>query len=310
MDLTTTCPTCGHVEDASASTCSFCGVELALNSEPVQAADAYPATEEGGGGADNPAEGLGGELLIQNTASEKPESVDEAIAHVLASDDEPLELVDAIEIETEVEEKPSGPDKAPETTHPGGSPEQKAPAADHGAEEKVVLPEPVQLTAEASDHASEQNQKPAPAESSAADGGADQKPQVLKEHRAVLARAEALKKKKMAIARAIALKKKKAALKQQSPVLTGVRMQKLLKKYVGQTIGINYDNSAKIASAELFEVNNEYLTVAVEAKKLRYHFPLPTVLSIIEGASEEGVPTGAANEVYAAVIKIYPLVLF
>ena len=89
-----------------------------------------------------------------------------------------------------------------------------------------------------------------------------------------------------------------------------MRLQKLLKKYVGKTIGINYDNSAKIASAQLIEINNEYLTVAVESKGLHYHFPLPTVLSIIEGASDNGVPTGAANEVYDAVIKIYPLVLF
>ena len=312
MDLTTTCPTCGHVEDASSSTCSFCGVELGLNSEPVQAADAHPAADQDSGVEKESAEELSEELLLQSVSPAKPESVDEAIAHVLSAEDEeePLELVDEIEIEPEGEEKVSEPEKAPEAMSKKQEPVPPPTTSEQTPAERVVLSMPVQLKAEASEQAADEAPEPAPVETPAAAAAPYQKVQALKEHRAAMARAEALKKKKMAIARVIALKKKKAALKQMQPLEAGVRLQKLLKKYVGKRIGINYDNSAKIASAELIEVNNEHLTVAVESKKLHYHFPLATVLSIIEGASDNGVPTGAGNEVFDAVVKIYPLVLF
>lgn len=314
MDLTTTCPTCGHVEDASSSTCSFCGVELALNSDPVSSDDAHSTTADESVTAENQAGELDEELLLQNKPPEKPESVDEAIAHVLSAEgeEEPLELVDAIEIETEGEgeKNPSPQEAAPEAVSETQPAEPEASDAEKSTGEKIVLPEPVQLKAEATSGADGKVAAVSPVVAAAAAGAADKKAQALQKHRAALARAEALKKKKLAIARAIALKKKKAALKQMPAAPAGVRLQKLLKKYVGKTIGINYDNSAKIAPAELVHVNSEYLTVAVQSKELQYHFPLPTILSIIEGAGREGVPTGAGTEVYDAVIKIYPLVLF
>lgn len=310
MDLTKTCPTCGHVEDASSSTCSFCGVELAQNPEPVQAADAYPAAADDDAAAGNQTGGIEEDLLLQQTSPQKPESVDEAIAHVLSDDteDEPLELVDAIEIETEPATAPPLQEPVPEAA---GEPVPSAPhppADEEGPVEKIVLPAPVQLKAEAAPGSAVPGAGSSKAP--ALEAAPAKQAEALRKHRAALARAEALKKKKLALASAVALKKRKAAMQQLPPAAGGVQIRKLLMKYVGKTIGINYDNSAKIASAALVEVNSEYLTVEVPSKGLRYHFPLPTVLSIIEGTDETGVPTGAANEVYNAVIKIFPLVLF
>jgi hypothetical protein len=105
---------------------------------------------------------------------------------------------------------------------------------------------------------------------------------LLKKQKAALAKAQALKKKKLKLAKVQALKRKKAALvkaqalKKQKEAQAGIekankamatgstmvqnmeantKMLGLLKKYEGQTIGINYDNSADIKEAELVEAN-------------------------------------------------------
>ncbi len=88
------------------------------------------------------------------------------------------------------------------------------------------------------------------------------------------------------------------------------KMLKLLKKYQSQAIGINYDNSAEIREAELVEVNAEFFSVLVKDKQLYYHYPLSTILTVIEG--QDGVSLGAPEKAakFNAVIKVYPLVLF
>ncbi len=84
----------------------------------------------------------------------------------------------------------------------------------------------------------------------------------------------------------------------------------LLKKYEGQAIGINYDNSADIKEAELVEANDEFISVFVKDKELNYSHPLKTILTIIEG--KDGVGTGKPEQEakFNAVVKVYPLVLF
>jgi len=84
----------------------------------------------------------------------------------------------------------------------------------------------------------------------------------------------------------------------------------LLKKYEGQSIGINYDNSADIREAELVEVNNEFFSVHVESKEMKYSYPLKTLLTVIEG--NDGVEIGETEPKarFNAVIKVYPLVHF
>jgi hypothetical protein len=169
---------------------------------------------------------------------------------------------------------------------------------------------------------------------------------LLKKKKAALAQAKALKIKKLKLAKAQALKRKKAAmakaraLKNQKEAPAGVenpikekaagsipskednpamviqsmeantKMLGLLKKYEGQAIGINYDNSAEIKEAELVEANDEFFSVFVKDQELNYSHPLKTILTIIEGP--DGVDTGnpEQKEKFKAVVKVYPLVLF
>ena len=160
------------------------------------------------------------------------------------------------------------------------------------------------------------------------------KVQELKQQKAALAKQQAKKKQKLLLAKAAALKRKKAAeakalaLNKQneakaaskSPTQEQVasagsmqkaaRMQELLKKYEGQAIGINYDNSAEIREAMLENTNSEYFSVFVKDKQLHYSYPLKTILTVIEG--KDGVETGSSKppQKFNAVVKVYPLVLF
>ena len=171
-------------------------------------------------------------------------------------------------------------------------------------------------------------------------------PALLKEQKTALARAGALKKQKLKLAKVQALKREKAAmvkaqaLKKQKAAQAGVEnsikeeaavssppkadnpnmviqsmgantsMLGLLKKYEGQAIGINYDNSAEIKEAKLVEANDEFFSVFVKDQGLNYSYPLNTILTIIEG--KDGVGTGKPEQKgeFSAVIKVYPLVLF
>jgi hypothetical protein len=160
---------------------------------------------------------------------------------------------------------------------------------------------------------------------------------LLEKQKSALSKAKALKIKKLKLAKAQALKRKKAALvkaqalKKQKKARTGIehanpematgsteiknmeantKMLGLLKKYQGQAIGINYDNSADIKEAELVEANDEFISVFVKDQKLNYSHPLKTILTIIEG--QDGVATGTPEQKarFKAVVKVYPLVLF
>jgi hypothetical protein len=174
---------------------------------------------------------------------------------------------------------------------------------------------------------------------------ASAKAQAVKKQKAVLAKTRAVKKHKMSLAKAAALKRKKAAqakaqdVKKKESVRTGVanvkkeeivvlekaasptgkvssgmgksfKLKKLLEKYKGQPIGINYDNSADIRKAQLVEANGEYFSVLVKEKKLLYSYPLKNILTVIEG--KDGVEAGGSgkNGKFNVIIKVYPLVLF
>jgi hypothetical protein len=88
------------------------------------------------------------------------------------------------------------------------------------------------------------------------------------------------------------------------------KMLGLLKKYEGQAIGINYDNSAVIKKAELVAANNELFSVFVKDKALQYSYPLSTILTVIEGTDGVENSESEPKEKFNAVIKVYPLVLF
>ena len=150
------------------------------------------------------------------------------------------------------------------------------------------------------------------------------KAQVLKKKQLQLAKAQALKKKKLKLAKAQALEKQKEAQTGSAKVgkaaaiaansgqsmEANTQLLALLKKYEGQTIGINYDNSADIKEAELVATNAEFFSVLVKDQNLTYCHPLNTILTVIEG--KNGVEAGDPEQKskFNAVVKVYPLVLF
>ena len=157
---------------------------------------------------------------------------------------------------------------------------------------------------------------------------AQAKAEALKKRKAARARAQASKNQGTAQARADALKKQRAAQErveacaqevqcasscQQLAAVANMnhyeRLLGLLKRYKGKAIGINYDNSSEIREAELVDANEEFFSVRVKDKKLKYSYPLNTILTIVEG--QEGVETGEGDKKarFDAVIKVYPLVL-
>ena len=172
-----------------------------------------------------------------------------------------------------------------------------------------------------------------PADAQKKQKGALARAKALKMKKLKLAKAKALKIKKLKLAKAQALKKQReaqAGIEKASEEVaagsksreahnsdriiqsmdTNTKMLSLLKKYKGQPIGINYDNSAAIKEAQLVEANDEFFSVFVKDKELNYSHPLKTILTIIEG--KDGVETGESDqkEKFTAVVKVYPLVLF
>jgi hypothetical protein len=157
--------------------------------------------------------------------------------------------------------------------------------------------------------------------------------QLLKKEKLNLAKAEAVKQKKVALARAQALKKQRKAqanihaLKKEEAVAyiadkkdskriiahspeAKTKMTDLLKKYQGQAIGINYDNSADIKKAELVAANDEFFSVFVEDKELQYSYPLKSILTVIESKDGVGDVAHGQEGKFSAVIKVYPLASF
>jgi len=159
------------------------------------------------------------------------------------------------------------------------------------------------------------------------------KAQALKNQKAALAKALAQKKQKLAQAKAAALKRKKAAQakaqaeieaakrevsvvaeaakpKLNTGMAAGTGIPRILEKYKGRIIGINYDNSADIREAQLVEANAEYFSVFVKDQKLRFSNPIDAVLTVIESKDGVDIRGSKQSKKFIAVIKVYPLVLF
>lgn len=143
----------------------------------------------------------------------------------------------------------------------------------------------------------------AAAEVQKADTQRQQQPPALKQPQTVKANVLAQKNETQAQA-------KPAAAQPAMEAASGAKTVQLLKKYEGQAIGINYQNSADIREAELSEVNSEYFTVFVKEKKLRFTFPLRTLLSVVEGEDGVEAVVGGTATKMKVVLKVYPLVLF
>jgi hypothetical protein len=79
----------------------------------------------------------------------------------------------------------------------------------------------------------------------------------------------------------------------------------LLKKYEGQIVGINHDETGEMKGATLAQVGEDHFTVIVPENKLVYTFPLANILSIVEGL--DGVETGddEGKRTFPALIHVY-----
>ena len=78
----------------------------------------------------------------------------------------------------------------------------------------------------------------------------------------------------------------------------------LLKKYVGQTVGIDHGAQAKIKPLVLAGVQADYLSVLdLESERFHSH-PFSIVLSVVEGIGGVGDKSNTEAGVFAAVIKL------
>jgi len=347
MDQASTCPNCGHGVHQSAGTCGYCGAALARPIEDFPSEGNPAATPEGAGpaGGDPAAvvlvpalekifEGAEEAAIVLDqavvddaeaaTAQKTPEatlaaSTDAAPPEEMPPAAPPATESVALEASPSADPQPPGEESEilelteeapvePAAPDPCRDIETKAGAAEDASADSGETGEPTgSIGTPGSEEAAV-----AGAAAAAAESFRDDKAERLKKHRAALAKAEALKKRQLVLARAAALKKKQRE-QQQKAAAPGAPDSKIvgrLAKYLGKTIGINYDNTADIREAELVEVNHDYLSVVVREQKLRFSFPLRTLLSVVEG--REGVTTTSAGTPlnFNAVVKIYPLVLF
>ncbi len=85
--------------------------------------------------------------------------------------------------------------------------------------------------------------------------------------------------------------------------------EKLLLKYEGQEIGINFDDPAEIKKAQLAKVNEDHFSVLVLENELLYSYPFSNILSIVEAI--EGVPVDTSGETanYPIVVRVLHLMV-
>jgi len=117
-------------------------------------------------------------------------------------------------------------------------------------------------------------------------------------------RAEALRRQKEEEERAEALRRQKEEeekkeLQKKIEDITNVLKPKenikdLLKKYEGQTIGINHDSPTEIKGADLIKVGGDLFSILLIDEKLLKSYPLRTITSVIEGVN--GVSDGNMEE--------------
>lgn len=81
-------------------------------------------------------------------------------------------------------------------------------------------------------------------------------------------------------------------------------IKKLLKPYIGETVGMNYDVPTVIKTVKLLSVNDDYLSVHVEDDETVFSYPLRNILSVAENI--DGITTGGAKNkaTFSMVIKV------
>ena len=83
------------------------------------------------------------------------------------------------------------------------------------------------------------------------------------------------------------------------------KMKDLLKKYEGQTIGINYDNSSKINDANLVKVGDDIFSILIMDNGLMKSYPLRNIMSVTEGVDGVRVDNVEGKPPFSIIIHIY-----
>ncbi|MBW1856930.1 MAG: hypothetical protein JRI42_01430, partial [Deltaproteobacteria bacterium] len=128
-------------------------------------------------------------------------------------------------------------------------------------------------------------------------------------------RAEALRRKKEEEERAEALRKQKEEegkkeLQKKIENITNVskpkaKIKDLLKKYEGQTIGINHDSPTEIKGADLIKVGEDFFSILLIEEKLIKSYPLRTITSIIEGLNGTSDANMEETSKFSIVILVH-----
>jgi len=147
----------------------------------------------------------------------------------------------------------------------------------------------------------------------------EEKAEALRQQKEEEERIEALRRQKEEEERAEALRKQKEeeekkGLQKKIENITNVlkpkaKIKDLLKKYEGQTIGINHDSPTEIKGADLIKVGEDFFSILLMEEKLIKSYPLRTITSIIEGV--DGVSDGNMEKKskFSIVIMVHHPVL-
>jgi len=132
----------------------------------------------------------------------------------------------------------------------------------------------------------------------------EQRAEALRKQKEEEDRAAALRRQKEEEKRAEALRRQKEEeekkeLQKKIEDITNVlkpkaKIKDLLKKYEGQTIGINHDSPTEIKGADLIKVGGDLFSILLIDEKLLKSYPLRTITSVIEGVN--GVSDGNMEE--------------
>ncbi len=81
-------------------------------------------------------------------------------------------------------------------------------------------------------------------------------------------------------------------------------IKKLLKPYIGESVGMNYDVPTVIKAVKLLSVNDDYISVHAEDDETVFSYPLRNILSIAENI--EGITAGGAKNkaTFTMILKV------
>jgi ribosomal protein L37E len=273
------CPKCGQENDALSLECSRCGIVF-LKYYDIQAREETDEEKKA-------------ELLAKK---EKEEEKTEA----LAKKKEEEERAEALRRQKEEEERAEALRKQKEE-------EEKAEALQRQKEEEE---------AEALRQQKEEEEK---AEALRRQKEQEERAEALRRQKEEEEKAEALRKQKEEEEKAEALQRQKEeeekkALQKKIDDITNVlkpkaKIKDLLKKYEGQTIGINHDSPNEIKGADLIKVGDDLFSILLADEKLIKSYPLRTITSIIEGVNGVSDANMEENSKFSIVILVHHHVL-